>query len=150
MIYDTGSPYQVLTGLPYPEVAAYPTVRHIAYPQPGTENSSVRIGVVPAVGGETRWIEVPGYADQNYIARMEWAESSESLILQHLNRLQNTNDVLLADVKTGEVRTIYQDHDPAWVEVVDKVQWMRGKDFLWISEQDGWRHAYIVSTNSKR
>ena len=27
-----------------------------------------------------------------------------SLVLQHLNRLQNTNDVLLADVKTGAVR----------------------------------------------
>jgi len=63
LIYDTGTPYNVLTNIPYPEHGVYPTVRQIPYPQPGTENSSVRIGVVPAVGGQTRWIQVPGYAD---------------------------------------------------------------------------------------
>jgi len=151
LIYDTGTPYNVLTNIPYPEHGVYPTVRQIPYPQPGTENSSVRIGVVPAVGGQTRWIQVPGYADGNYIARMDWAGDSDSLVLQHLNRLQNTNDVLLADVKTGEVGRVYQDQDRAWVDVVDQVHWIHGgKDFLWLSEQDGWRHVYVISRDGRR
>jgi dipeptidyl-peptidase 4 len=125
LAYDTGAPSQILTNIPYPEYGVYPTVRQIPYPQPGTENSAVRVGVVPAGGGETRWMQVPGYADQNYIARMEWADAG-TLILQHLNRLQNTNDVLLADARTGEVRNIFQDHDAAWVEVVDHLHWVHG------------------------
>ena len=150
LIYDTGAPYQVLTNIPYPEYDVYPIVRQIPYPQPGTENSAVRVGVVPAGGGETRWMQVPGYADQNYIGRMEWADSG-TLILQHLNRLQNTNDVLLADVKTGEVRSIFQDRDVAWVEVVDHLHWVHGgRDFLWVSERDGWRHVYLVSRDGKQ
>jgi dipeptidyl-peptidase-4 len=150
LIYDTGAPYQVLTNIPYPEYDVYPTVRQIPYPQPGTENSAVRVGVVPAGGGETRWMQVPGYPDQNYIARMEWADSG-TLILQHLNRLQNANDVLLADVKTGDVRSIFQDHDAAWVEVVDHLHWLHGgRDFLWVSERDGWRHVYLVSRDGKQ
>lgn len=149
LIYDTGAPYRVATSIPYPEYGVYPTVRQIPYPQPGTVNSSVRIGVVPAIGGETRWMEVPGYANDNYIARMEWAADSDSLVLQHLNRLQNTNDVLLADVKTGAVRSVYTDHDSAWVDV-DNVRWIGGgKRFLWISEQDGWRHVYVISRDGK-
>jgi dipeptidyl-peptidase-4 len=151
LIYDTGSPYKPQTNIPYTEFGVYPTVRDIPYPQPGTPNASVRIGVVPSVGGETRWMQVPGYANDNYIARMDWAGDSESLVLQHLNRLQNTNDVLLAEVKTGVVRSIYQDHDSAWVDVVNHMQWLHGsKNFLWISEQDGWRHVYLISRDGKQ
>ncbi len=151
LIYDTGAPYKPITNIPYPEFGVYPTVKEIPYPQPGTPNSAVRIGVVPSVGGETKWMQVPGYANDNYIARMDWAGDSESLVLQHLNRLQNTNDVLLAEVKTGVVRSIYQDHDSAWVDVVDHLQWLHGgKNFLWVSEQDGWRHVYLISRDGKQ
>jgi dipeptidyl-peptidase-4 len=151
LVYDTGAPYRVVTNIPYPDFGVYPTVRQIPYPQPGTPNSSVRIGVVPSVGGETRWMQVPGYANENYIPRMEWAGDSDSLVLQHLNRLQNTNDVLLADVKTGEVHGVYQDHDGAWVDVVDDLKWLHGgKEFLWLSEQDGWRHVYVIARDGKQ
>jgi len=150
LIYDTGTPYKIVTNIPYPDFGVYPTVRQIPYPEPGTPNSSVRIGVIPSMGGETRWIDVPGYANDNYIARMEWSNDSESLVLQHLNRLQNTNDVLLADVKTGAVRSVYQDRDKAWVDIVDQLNWVHGaKDFLWLSEQDGWRHVYLISLDGK-
>ena len=151
LVYDTGAAYQVLTNIPYPDYGVYPTSRQIPYPQPGTENSSVRIGVVPSTGGETRWMQIPGYADQHYVASMDWAADSNTLVLQHLNRLQNENDVLLADVKTGTVRSILQDKDPAWVDVDDDLRWIHGgKDFLWISERDGWRHVYVISRDGKQ
>lgn len=151
LIYDTGAPYRIETGIPYPNFGVYPRVRQIPYPQPGTPNSSVRIGVVPAIGGPTRWMQVPGVPSDNYIARMEWAGDSDTLVLQHLNRLQNTNDVLLADVKTGLVRTVYEDRDSAWVDVVDDLRWIHdSKEFLWVSERDGWRHVYRVSRDGKQ
>jgi dipeptidyl-peptidase 4 len=151
LIHDSGAPHQVVTNIPYPEFGVYPTVQQIPYPEPGTPNSSVRIGVVLSAGGETRWMQVPGYANDNYIARMEWAGNSDSLILEHLNRLQNTNDVLLAEVKTGAVRTVFQDHDRAWVDVVDDLKWLHdGKDFLWLSEQDGWGHVYLIARDGKQ
>jgi dipeptidyl-peptidase-4 len=96
-------------------------------------------------------MQVPGYANDNYIARMEWAGDSDSLVLQHLNRLQNTNAVLLADARTGAVHSVYEDHDSAWVDVVDDLKWLHGgRDFLWISEQDGWRHVYLIARDGKR
>jgi dipeptidyl-peptidase-4 len=151
LVYDAGAPYKVTTSIPYPEFGSYPIVRQIPYPQPGTTNSSVRVGVVPALGGETQWMKVPGYPSDNYIARMEWAGDSDTLVLQHLNRLQNTNDVLLADARTGEVRSIHREHDSAWVDVVDQVKWLHGgKEFLWVSEQDGWRHVYVISRDGKQ
>lgn len=110
----------------------------------------LRVGVVAASRGETQWMKVPAYPNENYIPRMEWTKDSESLILEHFNRLQNKNDVLSADARTGTIRSIYQNHDSAWVDIVDDLKWVhRGKDFLWLSEQDGWRHIYQISLDGK-
>jgi dipeptidyl-peptidase-4 len=151
LVYDVGPSSKLLTGIPYPDPGVYPTVRQYPYPQPGSPNSSVRIGVIPAIGGETRWMQVAGDPSDNYIARVEWAGDSDTLVLQHLNRLQNTNDVLLADARTGEVHNVHQEKDKTWVDVVEDMKWLHGgKEFLWISDQDGWRHVYLISRDGKQ
>jgi dipeptidyl-peptidase-4 len=127
------------TGTLYPEITLIP------YPKAGTTNSAVRIGVVGADGGEIRWMEVPGDPRDIYVARMDWADDSEMLILQQLNRLQNTNDVLLAEAATGKVVRAHRDQSDTWVEVMDEVVWLEGsREFVWLSEKSGWRHAYRV------
>lgn len=122
----------------------------VQYPKAGTTNSASRVGVVSADGGATRWLDVPGDPRNNYIARMDWASSSTELVLQHLNRLQNTDDVMLGDVRTGAVHTVLSERDSAWVDVNDNPYWVNGgKSFVWISEADGWRHAYLISRDGK-
>jgi dipeptidyl-peptidase-4 len=123
----------------------------VQYPKAGTTNSAARVGVVSADGGPTVWLEVPGDPRNNYIARLEWAGSPDQVVLQHLNRRQNTNEVMLGDVATGAVRTVLTERDSAWVDVVDDVRWVdRGRSFTWVSERDGWRHLYLVSRDGKR
>ena len=127
----------------------YPYVIPIQYPKAGTPNSAVTVGVVPASGGATTWIQVAGDPRDNYLPWMEWAGPREVMI-QHMNRLQNTDDVLLADPATGATRTVLTDRDSAWVDLVDDVPWLEGgKRFLWTSEKDGWRHVYAVSRDGR-
>jgi len=109
LIHNLGPPREIVTGFPYPGLGAYPSLMNISYPIPGTTNSAVRVGVVDASGGDTRWLDVPGDPRNNYIARMEWAENSNELVIEHLNRLQNKNDVLLADASSGKVRSVFLD-----------------------------------------
>ena len=125
----------------------YPILTPIPYPKAGETNSAARVGVVSSQGGATRWLQVPGDPRNHYIARMNWAESSNEMVLQQLNRLQNTNLVMLGDIRTGAVRTILTERDEAWVDLHgDDIDWLDGgKRFLWVSERDGWRHAYVVS-----
>ena len=147
LLYNVGGPYDVVTHIPYPQYGVYPVVKEIPYPQPGTTNSSVRVGVAPSgvapieVGsnrGATKWMEVPGDPSDNYIARMEWTADSKALVLQHLNRLQNIDDVLWADAASGQVRQIYREQDAAWVDVFEDMQWIHGgKEFL-MGEREGW------------
>jgi dipeptidyl-peptidase-4 len=123
----------------------YPVIFKYPYPKAGQTNSAVRVGVVSATGGPTRWVKAPGDPRNIYIPRMEWTPTGD-LILEHLNRLQNTLTVLLANPETGDARTMFPEQDAAWVEVNDRLRWVdNGKRLLWTSERDGWRHAYTVS-----
>jgi len=129
----------------------YSTVIPQQYPKPGTTLSAVRVGSVPVDGGETTWFGVPGDPRQTYIPRMGWAASADEVLIQHENRLQNRNEVLIGDARTGAVRPIFVDSDSAWVNVNDEPRWLAGgKGFTWLSERDGWRHLYVVSRDGKR
>ena len=121
----------------------YPAITRIPYPKAGTANSSVRVGVVGADGGATRWMVTPRDPRDSYIARMEWVDNA-TVAMQQLNRLQNKNDLLMGDVATGEVRRVFRDESKTWVDLED-VKWIDGgKAFLWISERDGWRQVFRV------
>jgi len=128
----------------------YSFVIPVQYPKAGTSNSAARIGIVAATGGPTKWLNLPGDPRNQYLARMDWAASPREVVIQRLNRLQNTNDVMLGDAETGGVRTVLTERDSAWLDVVDDLKWLDGgKSFLWMSERDGWRHLYRISRDGK-
>jgi len=129
----------------------YSQVTAIKYPKVGQQNSACRVGVVELNSRKTLWLDVPGNPRNNYIARMDWPDDSKEIVLRQLNRLQNTLHIMLADPKTGSVRTVLTEQDDAWVNVHDELIWLDdGKRFAWISERDGWRHAYLVSRSGEK
>ena len=128
----------------------YPFTIPIQYPKTGTPNSEVRAGIVSADGGTTTWIFFSDDLRDNYLPRMEWVDSKE-LVLQRMNRQQNTNRVLLADAVTGGTRALLTERDNAWLDVVDEIEWLPGNTrFLWPSERDGWRHVYVAGRDGSR
>jgi dipeptidyl-peptidase-4 len=128
----------------------YPALTPIPYPKVGTTNSACRVGVIPAGGGDTTWFEPEGDPRQNYIPKMGWAENSDEIWLIRLNRLQNTADVMLGDIASGELRTVFTDRDDAWIDLHNDPLWIDdGRFFTWLSERDGWRHLYLVSRSGE-
>ncbi len=124
----------------------YSKIIPLQYPKAGTINSACKTGVVSADGGETLWFKTPGDPRNTYIAYLDWAANSDEVMIQHLNRLQNTNRVMIGDRKTGAVKTIFTDKDDAWVEVVDDILWLNNdREFTWVSERDGWRRVYRIA-----
>jgi dipeptidyl-peptidase-4 len=122
----------------------------LQYPKVGTTNSACRVGAVSSNGGSTTWMQVSGDSRNNYIPKMEWAASSEQIVIQQLNRLQNTNTVMLGNASDGSVQTILVERDDAWVDMHDDLKWLDGgQRFTWVSERDGWRHLFLVSRDGK-
>lgn len=129
----------------------------VEYPKVGETPSACRVGVITVADGKTTWMKVPGDSKQHYIPRMDWAENSNELILQQLNRKQNHSKLFYANAKTGEAKAFYEEKDNAWVDVRTSWvgseggwRWLAGnKEFLWISEKDGWNHIFRVSRDGK-
>ncbi len=132
----------------------YSFVTPIQYPKAGTTNSAARIGVVSVAGGPTTWLKIPGDPRNNYLARMDWAGGATEIAVQQLNRRQTQNTLWFANAATGAVRRVLVERDSAWLDIWDdyvgygsgpSLHWFDdAKSFLWLSERDGWRHAYLV------
>ncbi|MGH9522918.1 MAG: prolyl oligopeptidase family serine peptidase, partial [Terriglobales bacterium] len=115
----------------------------------GTTNSAVRVGVVNVDGrGDEQWVPVPGDPRDNYIARMQWADA-KTVLIQQLNRRENSDNYLLGDVDTNSVRQMWRDHDDAFITIgfggLPEAQPIHdAKQFLVVSEKDGWMHVWAI------
>lgn len=128
----------------------YPTILHFPYPKAGTTNSAVKVGYVPAAGGATTWVNIPGDPRNNYIPRMDFIPESNELFIQQMNRQQNTNRVWTVVIGQSKPKNIFTDKDAAWLDTNDNIVWLKdNKYFTWESERDGWRHLYRVSRDGQ-
>lgn len=120
------------------------------YPKVGTANSAVKIGVIPVTGGDARWFDLPGDARNNYLVRMDVVPGSDEVIIQQMNRLQNTNRLWIGNIESMALENILTERDSAFLDVHDNLVWLNdNREFTWISERDGWRHLYTVSRDGK-
>ena len=125
------------------ELGKYNTVRPLKYPNTGERLAATRIGVFDLDSGRTVWMDTGGNPD-DYIPRINWTNSSDTLALQRLTRDHNKLSLLLAGAGTGEAKVIVDDTDPAWVEITNDLLLFRNRErFVWTSEKSGYRHAYL-------
>jgi dipeptidyl-peptidase-4 len=139
--------------------SVYSRVIPVEYPKVGQPPSPVRIGIVKVENGDVKWMDVPGDPQQHYIPRMEWADNSAEIVLQQLNRKQNESRLFYCNVQSGKSNNFYTETDKAFIDIKsrwnddDPIGWdwlNKGKDFLWVSEKDGWRHIFLISRDGKK
>jgi dipeptidyl-peptidase-4 len=108
-----------------------------AYPRAGTQNASVRLGIVPVTGGETTWIDWDREAYE-YLAAVTWdADAPLTLLVQ--NRRQTVERLLAVDPGDGSTSLLLEETDDAWLNLHDGMPyWLPdGQQFLWITERNG-------------
>ena len=100
----------------------------------------MRIGVVAPTAATRR-----GCRRRAIRATATWPGSSgattTTLAIQQLNRLQNQQDLLSADARTGRVARVFRDEsEDLGRRRRHRPLGRQGRAFLWLSERDGWRH----------
>ncbi len=121
------------------------------YPQAGQNNADVHLGVIPAMGGPTRWLGVGDTREQYLIARAGWFPNSRAVYVLRTNRVQNRDELLSIDVESREDSTVFKQTDPYWINLRGDIDFLKdGKRFLWTSERDGFRHIYLYSNDGKQ
>jgi dipeptidyl-peptidase 4 len=142
--------------------SVYSQVIPVEYPTIGQTPSPAKIGVVDITSEKTNWLRFPGDPRQHYLPRMEWLTASE-LFVQQLNRKQNESKIFSCNPETGESKVVFSEHDDAWIDIYTpwenvyglefrhKLTFINGgKEFLWLSEKDGWRHLYRIAKDGSK
>jgi dipeptidyl-peptidase-4 len=119
------------------------------YPKAGTPNADVRVGVVKAAGGPTRWMDY-GETRDHLIARVNWTPDSRRLVVHRLNRVQDQLELLAGEVESGKSSLLMKETDPAWINVTDDFHFLKSGAFLTTSERDGFRHVYLFDASGKQ
>lgn len=121
----------------------YPGKVEYKYPKAGEKNSIVKIGVYDLESGKTTWMDI-GEETNQYIPRINWTQDADVLAIRRMNRLQNKQDLMLADANTGDTRIIKTERSETWIDVNDDLTFLEnGQQFIYTSEEDGYNHIYL-------
>lgn len=118
------------------------------YPKAGDDNSKVEIHIYDVVTGN----DVKAQYEQGdiYIPRIKWAQDDSKLVVYWMNRYQNDLKLLYTDAKSGTNSLLYEEKNKYYVEINDDWWWLKdGKNYLFSSEMNGYKHLYLYSLDGK-
>lgn len=111
------------------------------YPFTGAANAIVRLGVVPAAGGEPVWMDLD-YGHEVYLGRIFWWHDN-TLGAIILNRPQTAIEVVRFDPATGARTTMLRETTDFWINLESEpLKLLDDGGFLWLSERSGFQHIY--------
>lgn len=108
-----------------------------------------RIGIVSvfSYAAEPTWITVSA---RNYgSTEMQWA-AGPSIVHEEFSEDHKTLDIKITNL-SGETRTLWKDHDSAWISPADGAEDVTSPDGKWlafISDRSGWPHLYVIPTDA--
>ncbi len=129
----------------------YPTEYKYKYPKPGEKNAIVSIHVYDLASSNTKTVDIGTESDQ-YIPRIRWTQDANTVCVLRMNRHQNKVEYLLANASTGATNTMMTETDKYYVDI-EKEQLTflnNGKQFINVSEKDGFNHIYLYDLSGKQ
>ncbi|HEX7846658.1 MAG TPA: S9 family peptidase [Chitinophagaceae bacterium] len=118
------------------------------YPKAGEANSKVEIHLYDVTNNKD--VKAEYEEGDIYIPRIKWTQDDKSLVVYWLNRHQDQLKLLLTNAQTGEATTLYEEKNKYYVEINDEWWFLRdGKNFIFTSEMNGYRHLYSYSLDGK-
>ena len=136
-----------------PDDPSYPKVEQHRFARVGETIASLRVGIVDVQKKSLRWLPFEQPKEGWYLGQVDWIPGSDELLVETLSRFRDKREFWITPVD-GEPKRIYSEVDDAWAvgshEINSGAKWIRdGESFVFISEKDGWRHAWLLSRDGK-
>ncbi|QBX38315.1 S9 family peptidase [Brevundimonas sp. S30B] len=119
------------------------------YPRAGRPNAVVELYIRDIQSGDRVKVDLGDNTDI-YLGRVNWAADGQTAYVQRLSRDQKRLDLLAVDPATGRSRVIASQTSRAWVNVTHDFRALRDGNFIWSSEESGWRHLYLYNREGRR
>ncbi|MEX2191302.1 MAG: S9 family peptidase [Bacteroidota bacterium] len=119
------------------------------YPKAGDTNPEVKVGIADVATAKTTWAEFNEKADQ-YFGTPFWTPDGKGLLVQWMNRGQDTLVVYNVNPSTGTKSRIYFEHQPSWVDWLEEIEFIKGNsEYIVKSDKGGWMHLYRYGADGK-
>ncbi|MCB0742243.1 MAG: DPP IV N-terminal domain-containing protein, partial [Chitinophagaceae bacterium] len=119
------------------------------YPKAGEANSVVEIHIYDVNAGNN--VKADYEQGDIYIPRIKWTRDDNTLLVFWMNRHQNDLKLLATNAKDGTAHLVYEEKNKYFVEINDDWWFLKdGKNMLYTSEKDGYRHLYMNSLDGKK
>ena len=117
------------------------------YPSAGTPNVKIRLAIQHLKTQQRNWVDL-GKDEDIYLARGKWMPDSEHFTYQWQNRTQQELELRSVNVKTHSQEVLLTESSNTWVNLHDDFTFINhGKQFIWASERDGFKHLYLFNSD---
>ncbi|PHX92956.1 MAG: S9 family peptidase [Flavobacteriales bacterium] len=134
----------------FPSGELYPKQEHWKYPKAGEDNARVDVLIYNTATGKTITAKTNSEKDQ-YLPRISWSQTDESLSIQRLNRWQNHWELFFCEPNTGKCELILEEKDSAYIDITDNLLFLENStSFVYTSEKSGYNHLYLFDYKKKK
>ena len=128
----------------YPQ---YPDMESLRYPKAGCANAKASVCVYDVATKGIVTMQVNNNDADVYFPRLRWATDGTLLVLR-VNRDQTKMEVLSCNPKSTVAHPLYEESSKKYFvdySLFDEWKWLNDGRFVVLSEQDGWRRAYLYN-----
>lgn len=122
----------------------------LKYPMNGMDSELISLGVYDIDKGSAIYLHVTDFTPERYLTNISWSPDSKSVYVQVVDRSQHHMRLNQYSAVTGEpVRTLLTEDNDAWIEPLDPVHFLKGRNDLMVyrtDNRDGYRNLYLVDT----
>ena len=125
----------------------YPGFYSYKYPKPGENNSTVSVYAFSVDTKMIQKLNVP-LDEDGYIPYIRFTENPDQLAVMTLNRHQNRFSMYYANPRSTLSQLAFREENkyyinPDWIDAICFTK----DNFVYVSEKDGFAHAYLYSIN---
>ena len=149
--------WQLMLGAGHPENVAQ------SYPRAGEHNARASVQIYTIANKDIQTPPAPlSKGEEGYIPRISWRtlpaakkdqEPVQQLVVLTVSRDQNAMEVLACNPASLVCNTLYEESSLDYYvdySLFDQWQWLSDGRFVVLSEQEGWKRAYMHAANGRQ
>lgn len=123
------------------------SLKSIKYPMAGQRSEQPAVSVYNLTTQQTVTIK-PTESSYDYLTNFGWGPKDAFFYIAEVNRAQNRMKLNKYNATTGAlVKTLFEEKNDKWVEPEHPVYFVNDKQFVWMSERDGFMNLYLYDDN---
>lgn len=130
----------------------YPTAETLRYPKAGCQNAKASVCVYDIATKGIQRLQVNPKDEDVYFPRLKWYKEDRLFVLR-VNRDQTKMEVLDCNAKSTVAYPWYREESKQYFvdySLFDEWKWLSDGRMIVVSEQEGWRRAYLYGNDGIR